>query len=69
MDIAGYISLTESGRTIAETIYERHTIFTNWLVALGVEERTAANDACRLEHFISAQSFEAIKRHIEAMER
>lgn len=57
------ISLTESGRAIAETIYERHTLLSSWLVALGVSPETAAEDACRMEHVISAESFEAIKRH------
>ena len=66
MDEDGYISLTESGRQIAETMYERHIMISNWLVSLGVEQATAVNDACKMEHFISAQSFEAIKIHIEA---
>jgi len=65
MDGDGYITLTESGRAIAETMYERHILLTDWLVALGVDRETAASDACRLEHDISEQSFTAIKRHIE----
>lgn len=59
----GYITLTDKGRSIAETIYERHTLLTAWLIRLGVDEQTAAQDACRIEHVISAESFEAIKRH------
>ena len=65
MDDDGYITLTESGQAIAETMYERHVLLTDWLVALGVDRETAANDACRIEHDISEQSFEAIKNHIE----
>lgn len=63
MDSDGYIALTEAGRTIAETIYERHTLLTEWLVRLGVNEQTAAEDACRMEHVISPESFAAIKKH------
>lgn len=50
------ITLTESGRKIAETIYERHTLLSNWLVALGVDPKTAAEDACRMEHVISSEA-------------
>ncbi|GAA0797949.1 metal-dependent transcriptional regulator [Faecalicatena orotica] len=60
----GYITLTDAGREIAEMIYERHELLTDWLVRLGVDERTAAEDACRLEHVISKESFDAIKKHI-----
>lgn len=63
VDRDGYITLTASGRTIAEKIYERHTLLTKFLVRLGVDEATAAADACKIEHDISDQSFEAIKRH------
>ncbi len=62
----GLISLTEKGRTIAESVYERHTLFTEWLVSLGVDTATAAQDACRIEHVLSKESFEAIKRHVES---
>ncbi len=62
MDGDGFISLTESGRKIAETMYERHTWISNWLVSLGVDEKTAVQDACRIEHVISQESFDAIKR-------
>ena len=60
----GYITLTDAGRKIAERIYERHELLSSWLVRLGVSPDTAVNDACRIEHVISAESFEAIKRHI-----
>lgn len=60
----GYITLTALGREIAEKIYERHTILTKCLIALGVSEETAAEDACKIEHDISDESFSAIKRHV-----
>ena len=59
----GYITLTESGLAIAEMIYERHELLTNWLVRLGVDPEVASEDACRIEHVISTESFEAIKKH------
>jgi Mn-dependent DtxR family transcriptional regulator len=61
----GYIYLTDSGREIAEMIYERHQLLSAWLIRLGVDEKIAAEDACRIEHVISKESFEAIKRHIK----
>lgn len=61
----GYIYLTESGKEIAEMIYERHELLTSWLVTLGVDKETASNDACKIEHVISKESFEAIKKHIK----
>lgn len=64
VDGEGHITLTESGRQIAETMYERHTLLTNWLVYLGVDRETAMEDACRIEHVVSAKSFKAIKEHI-----
>lgn len=64
VDENGHITLTESGRTIAETIYERHTTLSGWLMKLGVDRETASADACRIEHVISAESFAAIKAHI-----
>lgn len=64
VDNDGYIKLTESGRKIAETIYERHTLISNWLVHLGVPAEIAAEDACRMEHVISPESFAAIKDHV-----
>lgn len=63
MDADGLISLTDQGRKIAEGIYERHTLFTEWLKSLGVSEKTAAEDACRIEHVISEETFRAIKEH------
>ena len=66
MDEENYITLTESGREVAEKIYSRHTVLTKMLVALGVPQEVAAEDACRMEHTISDTSFEAIKRHLEA---
>ena len=60
---AGYIYLTDSGREIAEMIYERHLWLTNWLTSLGVDSTLAAEDACKLEHVISKESFEALKKH------
>lgn len=64
MDADGYITLTDKGRSIAETMYERHTSLSDWLIFLGVDKKTAVEDACRIEHVISAESFEAIKKHI-----
>ncbi len=61
----GYITLTESGRKIADCIYERHQLISSWLIHLGVDPDVAVTDACRMEHVISAESFEAIKRHIK----
>lgn len=60
---SGFISLTESGREIAEMIYERHELLTSWLTRLGVPEEIASEDACKIEHVISKESFEAIKNH------
>ncbi len=61
---AGFIYLTDTGREIAEMIYERHEIITSFLVGLGVSEEVASEDACRIEHVISSESFEALKKHI-----
>ena len=65
MDKDGHITLTDAGREIAETIYERHQLLSQCLVRLGVDEQTAIEDACRIEHVISAKSFEAVKHHLE----
>lgn len=62
-DRDGYLSLTDSGREVAEKIYERHRLLTEFLVFIGVDEKTASEDACKLEHGISDCSFEAIKKH------
>ena len=60
---AGYIYLTDSGREIADMIYERHQWLTNWLISLGVDSNIAAEDACKMDHVISKESFEALKNH------
>lgn len=60
---AGFIYLTDSGREIAEMIYERHELLSAWLEKLGVPADIAAEDACKIEHVISKESFEAIKKH------
>lgn len=60
----GYIYLTETGKELANKIYERHLLLSSWLEQLGVSPETAAEDACRMEHVISTESFEALKRHI-----
>lgn len=62
---AGFIYLTESGKEIAEMIYERHSFLTNWLTSLGVDKEVAAEDACKIEHVISKESFEAIKEYMK----
>ncbi|MBQ9773080.1 MAG: metal-dependent transcriptional regulator [Clostridia bacterium] len=64
----GSITLTDSGREIAEKIYERHTLLTKFLVAIGVDEETASEDACKIEHNISDASFEAIKKYAQEYE-
>ena len=63
MDVDGFIALTEKGRELAGKIYERHTALTEFLVSIGVDEKTAAADACKMEHDISDETFEAMKRH------
>ena len=65
IDNSGYITLTESGRAIAEKIYDKHTQLSKYLVSLGVSKETADKDACAIEHVISDESFEAIKNHIK----
>ena len=63
VDSEGYITLTHKGEALAEQLYERHTVLTNMLMALGVDEETATEDACRIEHVISEKSFAAVKKH------
>ena len=63
VDSDGYITLTEKGKAFAEQLYERHTVLTNMLMALGIDEETATEDACRIEHVISERSFDAVKKH------
>ena len=65
VDHDGFITLTDSGRTVAEKIFERHTLLSGILIRLGVSPETAADDACRIEHAISDESFNAIKRNIQ----
>ena len=69
MDAEGSITLLERGREIAERIYERHTLLSSWLTTLGVDPAVAAEDACRIEHVISSESFEAIKAHANQKEK
>ena len=64
VDENGFINLTEAGQEIAEKIYERHTFLTNWLTSLGVDPEVAAEDACKMEHAISSESFSAIKKFV-----
>lgn len=65
VDKNGYISFTENGRKTAERVYERHIILTKWLMSIGVDEKTAAETACRLEHDFSDEVFAKVKEHIE----
>lgn len=69
MDAAGYITLTEKGHEIADVIYERHMFLSNLLIRLGVDPEIAADDACRIEHVISAESFDAIKKYAAELSR
>lgn len=65
VDKNGFITLTESGLEVANRMYERHTLLTELFTRLGVDEETAADDACKIEHHISEKSFEAIKKFVE----
>ena len=65
MDKEGWIELTDDGREIAERIYERHLLMTEWLIALGISPDVAAEDACRIEHDISEETFRQLKAHIQ----
>lgn len=65
IDECGYISLTDEGDRTAKNVYERHTVLTDWLIGIGVDEKTAEEDACRLEHNFSEESFEKLKNHIK----
>lgn len=64
MDKSGLLTLTPAGQEIAERIYERHKLLTRWLISLGVEPKAAAADACRMEHAMSADTFQKMKEHI-----
>ena len=68
VDDLGHITLTAAGAEIAERIYERHTFLSSWLMALGVDPKVAVEDACRIEHVISAESFSAIRDHVNQKE-
>ena len=65
VDKEGFINLTDKGHAVAQKIYERHTLLSRLLIALGVDPEIAAEDACKLEHAISDQSFEALKKHAD----
>lgn len=65
VDPEGFITLTAQGHKIAAMVYERHTLLSDWLMDMGVSHETAIEDACRMEHVISAESFEALRRHKE----
>jgi len=67
IDEDGYITLTESGCRVAERIYERHTLLTRLLINLGVSETTASEDACKMEHILSDETFDAIKAHFDQL--
>lgn len=67
MDKTGYIHLTPLGKDVADMIYERHKFFSAWLMNLGISEKIAVEDACRMEHVISKESFEAIKTFINSV--
>lgn len=69
MDKDGYITLLDKGLKIAETIYERHTLLSDWLTALGVNPKVATEDACRIEHVISTETFEAMKAHVNRLSK
>ncbi len=64
-DAEGFIKLTEAGEILAKRIYERHSVLTKLLVGIGVDEKTAAEDACRVEHYISDTTFDAIKAYMK----
>lgn len=65
IDQDGYITLTKEGLAIAKSMFERHILISDWLIFLGVDRKTAVNDACKMEHAMSQKSFSAIKKHIE----
>lgn len=69
VDSYGYITLTDSGKSIAEKIFERHNVLTKMLMLLGVDEETAVGDACKIEHDISDRSFDAIKQHMKTYQK
>ena len=66
VDDGGYITLTQTGREVAERIYERHGVLSQWLMNIGVDKKTALEDACKIEHDISVESFNALKKHLKS---
>ena len=68
-DKEGFLALTEQGLQVAQTIFERHTLLSNVLIALGVSEATAMEDACKMEHVLSEETFEALKRHAQQVKQ
>ncbi|MGP1433269.1 MAG: metal-dependent transcriptional regulator [Catonella sp.] len=66
VDENGYIKLTPTGKEVADMIYERHKFFSSWLISLGVNKETALEDACRIEHVISKESFSAMKEFLNS---
>ena len=68
IDGQGFITLTDPGREIAESIYSRHQVLSKFFMSIGVDEDVAVNDACRVEHYISEETFSALKRYIEKNE-
>lgn len=69
VDEQGGLNLTTEGKKIAQKIYERHVVLTQMLVNLGVDEKTAAEDACKIEHHISDKTFKALKKHLQAFQK
>ena len=69
MDAEGLITLTSNGEKIARKMYERHTVISDWLIKMGVGEKTAIEDACRIEHIISEETFEAMKKYAESKDK
>ena len=69
VDGSGNIALTDSGKAVAEKIYERHTLLTHFICRLGVDEKTAMRDACKIEHDLSDETFEAIKRYVKKYDK
>lgn len=67
VDESGFITLTDAGMEIASTIYERHLVLKKWLIYLGVNEQVAEHDACQIEHTLSNETFEALKKHINSV--
>lgn len=68
-DEHGFLHLTEAGRRIAEDVFERHTYLTKLFMMMGVDEKTAGDDACRVEHYIGAVTFEAVKAYVKKHEQ